>query len=258
MSFKVVIPARYQSTRLIGKPLLEIDGVPMIIHVITQSLKSNASEVIVATDDTRIHEVVRQHGYQCVFTDPGHTSGTSRVVDVVGQFRWAPDEIIVNVQGDEPLIDPDLINRVASKLLDSRSKVDWHDQLSISTACYPITTQEEFLNPNIVKVILDKNSNALYFSRSAIPWQKDTSQPTDACKHIGIYAYTADFLMNRFNRLLRPNIEQVENLEQLRMLYSGYRINVVVAQNDPLTGVNCIEDLEKVRALYEVISKLSG
>jgi 3-deoxy-manno-octulosonate cytidylyltransferase (CMP-KDO synthetase) len=247
MTFKVVIPARYQSSRLEGKALLDIGDFPMIIHVVRQSLKSKADDVLVATDDQKIFDVIKKFGYKAIMTDTNHKSGTDRIVEVVKLMDWPDDEIVVNVQGDEPLIIPSLINQVAEYL-------DHHKDVFVSTACHSITDYNDFINPNNVKVVLDKNSQALYFSRAPIPFPRDKFAQKiigkeGFYKHIGIYAYRAKIL-KVYKDIAQPELEDIEKLEQLRILYAGYKIGVVALINNPMIGVDIPEDLEKVRKLF--------
>ena len=247
MTFKVVIPARYQSSRLEGKPLLDIGGIPMIIHVVKQSLKSKANDVVVATDDQKIFDIVEKFGYKAIMTNINHKSGTDRIVEVVNLMGWSDHEIVVNVQGDEPLINPSLINQVAEYL-------DHHKDVFVSTACHSISDYNDFINPNNVKVVLDKNSQALYFSRAPIPFPRDEFTQKmigkeGFYKHIGIYAYRAKFLKS-YKDIAQTELEDIEKLEQLRILYAGYKIGVVASVDNPMIGVDTPEDLEKVRKLF--------
>lgn len=246
MTFKIVIPARYQSSRLEGKPLLDIAGIPMVIHVVKQSLKSKANEVVVATDDQNIFDVVVKYGFKAMMTKTSHKSGTDRIAEVVNSMGWSDNEIIVNVQGDEPLIDPLLINQVAEYL-------DLKRDILVSTACYSISDYNDFINPNNVKVVLDKNSHALYFSRAPIPFPRDEFsqkiiEKDGFYKHIGIYAYRAKFLKD-YKNSGQAILEDIEKLEQLRILYAGYKIGVVISKDAPMSGVDTPEDLAKLRKL---------
>ncbi|OYY81275.1 MAG: 3-deoxy-D-manno-octulosonate cytidylyltransferase, partial [Methylophilales bacterium 16-45-9] len=193
-SFYVVIPARYASTRLPGKPLLDIAGKPMVVHVADKAKQSGASKIVVATDDARIEAVVQGYGYSAVLTRQDHVSGTDRIAEVAIREAWSDDAIVVNVQGDEPLIDPALIVEVAETLANNKEAV-------MATACHVLHSKADFLNPNIVKVVLDKNGNALYFSRAPIPYPRDAfatnaDVPKDMpiYRHIGLYAYRTKFL----------------------------------------------------------------
>ncbi len=247
--FKVVIPARHASTRLPGKPLLDIAGKPMVVRVAEQAAASGASEICVATDDAGIAEAVARHGYAAVMTRTDHPSGTDRIAEVVQQRGWGDDEIIVNVQGDEPLIDPRLIREVARNLAD-------HPEAAIATASHAIQDKVSVFNPNIVKVVTDKNGYALYFSRAPIPYARDAYAAGQEVppglpvqRHIGIYAYRAGFLKT-YSQLAPAVIETFEALEQLRVLWHGYRISVAVTEHAPAAGVDTPEDLERVRQIF--------
>ncbi len=244
--FYVVIPARYASTRLPGKPLLDIAGKPMVVWVAERAVESGAKQVIVATDDQRIYEVVTNYGYQALMTKADHVSGTDRIAEVAINQQWPDDAIVVNVQGDEPMIEPELIVDVARKLAESKSAV-------MATACFAIQSKADFLNPNVVKVVLDGSDHALYFSRAPIPYPRDAfaadlELPMNmlAYRHIGIYAYRASFLQQYAN--IKPAaIEQLESLEQLRVLHQGYKIAVAICKKSPATGVDTADDLAYVR-----------
>ena len=248
--FNVVIPARFASTRLPGKPLLDIAGKPMVVWVAERAKLSGAQEVVIATDDARIFETVEQHGYQAVMTHVSHVSGTDRIAEVAQYKNWPEDAIVVNVQGDEPMIEDSLIIEVANALALNQEAV-------MATACHPIKEKADFINPNIVKVVLDQQRNALYFSRAPIPYPRDdfnksSGLPVDlpVYRHIGIYAYRAKFLQEYAN--LKPAaIEQFESLEQLRVLYHGYKIAVAVSDNAPAAGVDTEADLAYVRSLLQ-------
>jgi 3-deoxy-manno-octulosonate cytidylyltransferase (CMP-KDO synthetase) len=246
VSFKVVIPARYASTRLPGKPLLDIAGKPMVIRVAEQATKSGASEIVIATDFEKICQVSTQHDFKAVLTRIDHASGTDRIAEVADKLNWADDEIVVNVQGDEPLIDPKLIQEVAQHLANSTDAV-------MATACHPIHDEAALLNPNIVKVVIDANRNALYFSRAPIPYPRDDIYKTNiqAHRHIGIYAYRVGFL-KQYAQLTSTELEKIESLEQLRVLHHGYKIGVTITKNAPASGVDTQEDLDYVRSLYLV------
>lgn len=246
--FYVVIPARFASTRLPGKPLLEIGAKPMVVHVADRARLSGAAQIIVATDDSRIVEASKQYGYYAMLTRADHVSGTDRIAEVAMREGWSDEAIVVNVQGDEPLIDPALIAEVAFKLASNKEAV-------MATACHPIHNKADFTNPNIVKVILDKQGHALYFSRAPIPYPRDTfvddselPSGLPAYRHIGIYAYRAKFL-NQYAHIPPAAIEQYESLEQLRVLYQGYKIAVAITDNAPATGVDTEADLAYVRSL---------
>ncbi len=246
--FYVVIPARYASTRLPGKPLLDIAGKPMVVWVAERAKQSGAKQIIIATDDVRILEAAGQHGHRAMLTRADHVSGTDRIAEVALAQGWQDNAIVVNVQGDEPLIDASLIIEVATTLANS------HDAV-MATACHAIHIKADFLNPNIVKVVLDAQGNALYFSRAPIPYPRDafaadTEMPVGmpAYRHIGIYAYRAKFL-KQYASIQPAVIEQFECLEQLRVLYQGYKIAVAVSENAPAAGVDTEGDLAYVRSV---------
>ena len=249
-AFKVVIPARFASTRLPGKPLLDICGKPMVIRVAEQAAKSGAQQIIIATDHQPIVDAASEHGFHACMTRADHSSGTDRIAEVSAQQGWTDDTIVVNVQGDEPLIPPSLISAVARHLAD-------HPDCAIATACHPIHEEAFMRNPNIVKAVLDKQGNALYFSRAPIPWPRDAyaqNQPlprsVTVLRHIGIYAYRAGFL-RAYGQLTPALIEQVESLEQLRALYHGYKIGVTITQEAPPSGVDTQQDLQVARQDFE-------
>lgn len=246
MTFKVVIPARYASTRLPGKPLLDIAGKPMVIRVAEQAAKSGASDIIIATDFEKIKQVAESHGIKAVMTRMDHASGTDRIAEVAQQLNWQDDEIVVNVQGDEPLIDPALILEVAAHLAMSQQAV-------MATACHAIDDEAALLNPNIVKVVCDINGYALYFSRAPIPYPRDDiyKNAIKAYRHIGIYAYRVGFL-KKYSQLATTELEKIESLEQLRVLHHGYKIGVSITKNAPATGVDTQEDLDYVRSVFLV------
>ena len=253
MTFKVVIPARYASTRLPGKPLLDIAGKPMVAWVAARASASGADEVIIATDHAQIQSVAEQHGYRSVMTSHEHASGTDRIAEVAAQLGWAPETIVVNVQGDEPLISPELIREVASNL-------ETHPLADIATACHPITDRETLFNPNAVKVVMDAAGYALYFSRAPIPYARDAFADSLrqgplpdamlAMRHIGIYAYRCSFLQ-AYAQLSTAPLEQLESLEQLRAMWHGHRISVAETLHAPAAGVDTEDDLLRVRALLE-------
>ncbi len=244
MSFKVVIPARYASARLPGKPLLDIAGKPMVVRVAEQANKSGASQVVIATDFEKIMEVAQENKIEAIMTSLHHSSGTDRIAEVAQMLSWHDDDIVVNVQGDEPLIDPQLIQEVALTLGHSRNAV-------MATACHAINDEAAMLNPNIVKVVMDIDGNALYFSRSPIPYPRDeiSKQNIKAHRHIGIYAYRVGFL-KQYAQLSVTELEQIESLEQLRVLHHGYKIAVTVTDNAPASGVDTQADLDYVRSVF--------
>ena len=245
VDFKIVIPARYASTRLPGKPLLDIAGKPMVVRVAEQAAKSGASEIVIATDFEKIVTSAKEHGFHAIMTRVDHQSGTDRIAEVAQQLNWADDDIVVNVQGDEPLIDPILIKEVAAQLASSKDAV-------MATACHAIHDEANMMNPNIVKVALDINGNALYFSRAPIPYPRDDSykQNIQAHRHIGIYAYRVGFL-KKYAELAVTELEKIESLEQLRVLHHGYKIAVTITKNSPASGVDTQEDLDAVRQAFK-------
>ncbi|WP_420939585.1 3-deoxy-manno-octulosonate cytidylyltransferase [Aeromonas veronii] len=245
MSFVVVIPARYASTRLPGKPLADIHGKPMVQHVVEKALQSGADRVIVATDDERVQQALQNTGVEVCMTSPDHQSGTERLAEVCRHYGFATDTIIVNVQGDEPLIPPAIIRQVADNLAAATAPM--------ATLSVPIKDAEEAFNPNAVKVVTDKDGYALYFSRASIPWDRDRFAKSHEQigdhyqRHIGIYAYRAGFIQ-RYVDWAPSVLEQVEALEQLRVLWYGEKIHVAQALEAPPVGVDTQADLEKVRA----------
>jgi 3-deoxy-manno-octulosonate cytidylyltransferase (CMP-KDO synthetase) len=243
--FKVVIPARYASTRLEGKPLLDIAGKPMVVRVAEQAAKSGANEIIIATDFKKIFDAAETHGYQAVMTRVTHVSGTDRIAEVVQQLAWADDDIVVNVQGDEPLIHPQHIHAVAQLL---SQRMDVH----MSTLAHPITALSDWLSPHVVKVVLNQGHLASYFSRAGIPcWRDGTDKqlpPYPVYRHVGLYAYRCGFL-KAFPRLAEAPAEKAEALEQLRALWHGYQIAVHVSDMASAPGVDTPEDLLRVQAL---------
>jgi len=246
-AFLVVIPARYASSRLHAKPLADIAGKPMVVHVAERARESGAKGVWIATDHQLVFDAVRAHGHQALMTRSDHPTGTDRIAEVVEQLGLAEEEIVVNVQGDEPLIAPELIGAVARSLAS-------HREASIATACHPITDIESLLNPNVVKVVLDRAGEALYFSRAPIPYPRDSfalnqgalPEGLPSYRHIGIYAYRARFL-RLYGRLEPAAVEQFEALEQLRALWHGHRIAVAITAHAPEAGVDTSDDLERVR-----------
>jgi len=244
VTFKVVIPARYASTRLPGKPLLDIAGKPMVIRVAEQAAKSGASEIVIATDFEKISQVAAQHDIKAVMTHIDHASGTERIAEVAQKLSWSDGDIVVNVQGDEPLIEPALIAEVAQHLANSKDAV-------MATACHAIHDEAALLNSNIVKVVIDAHGNALYFSRAPIPYPRDDVYKNNiqAYRHIGIYAYRVGFL-KQYAELASTELEKIESLEQLRVLHHGYKIGVTITRNAPASGVDTQEDLDYVRRLF--------
>ncbi len=250
----VIIPARYDSTRLPGKPLRDIAGKPLIQHVYERALESGAQNIMVATDDTRIADVVVGFGGKACMTARDHHSGTERIAEVIRDFALDDDEIIVNLQGDEPLMPAGLIRSVADSLAR-------RPEAAVATAMYPIPDAATFNDPNVAKVVCDRQGFALYFSRAPIPWPRsaDAASGTatishEAFRHIGLYAYRAGFVV-RYASWDACALEQIEMLEQLRVLWQGARIFVCQASEAPGPGVDTPEDLERVRA---IISKTSS
>lgn len=250
MEFHAVIPARHASTRLPGKPLLDIAGKPMVVHVAERARESGAASVVVATDHAEIAAAVHAHGFEAIMTRVDHASGTDRIAEVAAAKGWAASAIVVNVQGDEPLIDPALIRATAEDLVR-------HPEAAIATACHAIADKGEMFNPNVVKVVTDHRGHALYFSRAPIPWARDAfAAGTDAlpaglpvARHIGIYAYRVEFL-HAYAGLQPAPIEQFEALEQLRALWHGYKISVVATAHAPAAGVDTADDLRRVREVF--------
>ncbi|WP_410015898.1 3-deoxy-manno-octulosonate cytidylyltransferase [Sodalis sp. C49] len=246
MSFVAIIPARFASSRLPGKPLADINGKPMVVHVMERAQESGADRVIVATDHAGVVDAVRQAGGEVCMTRPDHHSGTERLAEVIDRYQFPDDQIVVNVQGDEPLIPPVIIRQVADNLA--------HCQAGMATLAVPITTAEEAFNPNAVKVVMDAQGFALYFSRAAIPWERERFTVSRATigdtflRHIGIYGYRAGFI-RRYVGWQPSQLEQIEMLEQLRVLWYGEKIHVAVAKEVPGIGVDTPEELLRVREL---------
>ena len=248
MSFTVIIPARYASSRLPRKPLADIAGKPMIQHVWEKTQQAGANRVIIATDREEIEQVAKTFSAEVCMTSTEHNSGTERLAEVIEKMAIADDEIIVNVQGDEPLIPPVIIQQVAQNLAEN--------QVNMATLAVKLETKEELFNPNCVKVVTDQKGMALYFSRAAIPFARDyfadcndafvASQPY--LRHIGIYAYRAKFV-NQYICWQPTVLEKLESLEQLRALWYGEKIHVELAKEAPQVGVDTLEDLERVRQI---------
>jgi len=253
MGFYIVIPARYASTRLPGKALADIAGQPMVARVAAAARRAGADGVWVATDDERIVVAGLQHGFDALMTSANHRSGTDRIAEVADRLHWDDADVVVNVQGDEPLIDPALIKAVAEVL-------HGDPEAALATAAHPLAAAEDFFNPNVVKVVCDADGRALYFSRAPIPWDRDRfahsrdSLPADlpALGHIGVYAYRVSFL-RRFGQLAAAPLERCESLEQLRALWHGYAIRVVTVDRPPSPGVDTPEDLARVRLLFDAM-----
>lgn len=251
MNFKVVVPARYASTRLPAKPLLDLGGKPMVARVAERAALSGAEEVWVATDHSDVLAAAERHGWSVMLTRADHPSGTDRLAEVVEQRGWDDETIIVNVQGDEPLIDPQLIAQTARQLAESAA--------DIATVAHPIDNAGDFFNPNIVKVVCKADGDALYFSRAPIPYARDhfagvsgkESLPAalSAYRHIGLYAYRARFL-RAYARLAPSPLESIESLEQLRALWHGFRISVLISDHLPMPGVDTPEDAARMQDYF--------
>ena len=247
--FTVLIPARLASTRLPDKPLADLGGKPMVVRVAERAAQSGAAQVIVAADAPRIADACAAHGVRALLTRPDHPSGSDRLAEACEQLGFDGDDLIVNVQGDEPLIDPALIGAVARLLART-------PQASMATAAHAIESVADFINPNVVKVVTDAQGLALAFSRAPLPWWRDgfaqgiAALPTDPAplRHIGLYAYRAAFL-RQFPQLAPAPLERCEALEQLRALWHGHRIAVHIATQAPGPGVDTPEDLARVRAI---------
>ncbi|WP_118179619.1 3-deoxy-manno-octulosonate cytidylyltransferase [Paraburkholderia phosphatilytica] len=254
--FVAVVPARLASTRLPNKPLADIGGKPMVVRVAERARESGAQQVLIASDAQAVLDAAIAHGFEAVLTREDHPSGTDRLAEVAMRYGWSDDTIVVNVQGDEPLIDPSLVRDVASHLAA-------REGCAIATAAHPITDPAEIFNPNVVKVVPDARGVALYFSRAPIPWARDAYQPhwpdvaampapaapTAVYRHIGLYAYRARFLRT-YPTLAQSPIEQSEALEQLRAMWHGERIAVLITRDAPLPGVDTPADLARVRKLF--------
>ena len=255
VSFIAVVPARLASTRLPGKPLADLGGKPMVVRVAERARAAGAHQVLIATDAPEVMLAAQQHGIEAVLTRGDHPSGTDRLAEVAALRGWSDDQIVVNVQGDEPLIDADLIRKVAAHL-------DAMPDCAIATAAHPITDAAEVFNPNVVKTVLDARGVAMYFSRAPIPWARDayaawpeiatlSAAPVAGAvyRHIGLYAYRAAFLRT-YPSLAQAPIEHAEALEQLRAMWHGARIAVLLTATAPAPGVDTPADLERVRAIY--------
>jgi 3-deoxy-manno-octulosonate cytidylyltransferase (CMP-KDO synthetase) len=248
MSFTVIIPARLASTRLPNKPLADLGGKPMVVRVAERARESGAARIIVATDHADIAAACAAHGVEACMTRADHQSGSDRIAEVAQQIGLAPDAVVVNLQGDEPLIDPALLSACAARI---------SQEVPMATCAHPITDAADAFNPNVVKVVLDKLGRALYFSRATIPWHRDGFAQTREqlpdgyapLRHIGLYAYRNAFLQ-AYPQLAVSPLEQVEALEQLRVLWHGYPIAVHVTDSAPQAGVDTPEDLARVQALF--------
>jgi 3-deoxy-manno-octulosonate cytidylyltransferase (CMP-KDO synthetase) len=248
MSFVAIVPARLASTRLPNKPLADIGGKPMVVRTAERALLSGASQVVVATDHADIFAACKAHGIDVKMTRSDHPSGTDRIAEVAAAMGLASDTVVVNVQGDEPLIDPALIAATAALV---------NAQTPMATAAHAIYEAQDLFNPNVVKVVLDKFSRALYFSRATMPWARDAFAQNQevmpdgyqALRHIGLYAYQNQFLQ-AYPALPISPLEQIEALEQLRVLWNGIAIAVHVTEQSPVAGVDTLEDLQRVRTFF--------
>ncbi len=250
MEFKVVIPARYGASRLPGKPLRDLAGWPLVRHVHARALESGA-EAVIATDDARIHDACVGFGAEVSMTAIDHESGTARIAEVVAQRRWPDDAIVVNLQGDEPLVPPQLLRDVASDLAN-------HPDADVATLATPVESGDDLANPNVVKVVTDAAGFALYFSRAPVPWDRDRFAAAGGVeaagpgsvhqRHVGLYAYRAGYLRDYVTLAPSP-LESIESLEQLRVLWHGGRIHVSTAAAPPGHGVDTEADLVRVAAL---------
>ena len=248
MAFTVIIPARLASTRLPNKPLADLGGKPMVVRVAERAREAGAERIIVATDHEDIRAACAAHGVEACMTRADHPSGTDRIAEVARLMQLPPQAVVVNLQGDEPLIDPTLLAAAAARI---------SADVPMSTCAHPLHDAADAFNPNVVKVVLDKAGRALYFSRATIPWHRDAfAQDCGALpagyvplRHIGLYAYRNDFLQ-AYPALEQSPLEQIEALEQLRVLWHGYPIAVHVTDAAPAAGVDTPEDLERVRQHY--------
>lgn len=237
--FSIVIPARYASSRLPGKPLVDIKGKPLIQHVFETASKTQAKNIVIATDNDEIAKCAEAFGASVVMTSATHQSGTDRIAEVVKKLEIGNDEIIVNLQGDEYGLPVSLIEQVASALFNNPDK-------QLATLCEALTSIDDYTNPNIVKVVFDKNNTALYFSRSPVPADRAGGLPEEVYRHIGLYAYRAGYLQE-FTQLSPCALEKAEALEQLRVLYNGGKIHVEIAIDETGLGIDTVEDLELAR-----------
>lgn len=241
-TFTVIIPARFASTRLPGKVLLEIAGKTLLQHVYSTACGSNADKILIATDSKEVFDVAVAFGADCIMTSPGHTSGTERLAEAVAKLDLSDDAIVVNLQGDEIGMPPELIDQVAGLLLGNQS-------VPMATLCEPVRDPVDVSDPNVVKVVFDNNKRAMYFSRAPIPWHNKESMPSNSHRHIGLYAYRAGFI-TEFSRMPKCSLEQSEALEQLRALYHGIDILVEEACMPAGIGVDTEEDLERARKRF--------
>ncbi len=253
-SYKIVIPARYGSSRLPGKPLIELAGKPMIQHVYERALATGIQDIVVATDDERIFDVAKAFGANVVMTSVDHENGTERIAEVAAKLGWQGDDVIVNVQGDEPLIPRELIELTAKGLLDN-------PQAGMASLCTPIRDAAEAFDPNAVKTVLDNNGFAMYFSRAPIPWDRDLykqgqdqlTQLAPVYRHIGMYGYRVSFLQE-YAKMEMTALEQAECLEQLRALCYGVKIHMAVIDQPPGHGVDTQDDVARVEAQIKALN----
>lgn len=247
--FTVIIPARLASTRLPNKPLADLGGKPMVVRVAERAALSGAARIVVATDHADIEAACRAHGVEVRMTRADHPSGTDRIAEVARAIGLAPDAVIVNLQGDEPLIDPALLAATAALI---------GPDVPMATCAHPLSSVDEVFNPNVVKVVLDRRGRALYFSRASIPWHRDGFAQSRAAlppgyaplRHVGLYAYSQSFLQT-YPALEPAPLEQIEALEQLRVLWHGHAIAVHVTDTAPAAGVDTPDDLTRVRTYYQ-------
>jgi len=247
-TYKIVIPARYGSSRLPGKPLIELAGKPMIQHVYERACETSATEIVIATDDVRIAEVAKSFSANVVMTSPDHENGTERIAEVADKLGWAEDDVVVNLQGDEPLIPRQLVDMTADGLLQN-------PDAGMSSLCTPITDVEDGFDPNVVKVVLDNRQFALYFSRAPIPWDRDQysqsqsalTNKLDVYRHIGMYGYRVSFL-RQYQTMAATPLELAECLEQLRALCYGVKIHMGVIDKAPGHGIDTQADVARVEA----------
>ncbi|GAC1409187.1 MAG: 3-deoxy-manno-octulosonate cytidylyltransferase [Burkholderiaceae bacterium] len=252
MAFTVIIPARLGSTRLPNKPLADLGGKPMVVRVAERAAASGAVRVMVATDHADIAAACMQHGVEVFMTRANHLSGTDRIAEVAASIGLPGEAVVVNLQGDEPLVEPELLSATAALITAT---------VPMATVAHPIDRMEEFCNPNVVKVVLDSGGRALYFSRAPIPWDRDLFSGSDGqmpnvlgphntpLRHIGVYAYRQDFLQ-QYPALAKSPLEQIEALEQLRVLWHGLPIAVHVTHSAPIAGVDTAQDLQRVRRFF--------
>jgi len=251
LQFHIIIPARYASARLPGKPLRQLAGKPILQHVYEQANKSQAKSVVIATDDDRIKQVAESFGADVCMTSTEHTSGTERLAEVIDIKNFVDDDIILNLQGDEPMMPPVCLDQVAALLVKNTD-------CKMASLCEPVATAEDLFDPNVVKVVLDKNRHAIYFSRAPLPWHREAfsdnarvlpSEPDLYYRHIGLYAYRAGFIKTYLTLAASP-IEKAESLEQLRVLWHGNKIAMDIARETPGPGIDTEEDLQKVAAMF--------